>query len=282
LLPLLSLFAVASCDLQPEYLPIAQPERAAESPVASRFDPATCGRASGRVTWSGERPTLIPFIYGSPNPDGNFTLLMMSNPNAPAIDERTRGVARAVVFLRGIDPALAKPWDHPPARIELKDRGIRIVQGEASGRSGFVRRGDAVEMRSAEPVFHILRARGAAFFSLTFPEPDQPLSRSFDSLGRVELSSGAGYYWASADLFVVDHPYCVLTDSEGRYAFDHVPPGSFEVVAWHPNWDVLKQERDPESGLTFRQTYAKPREKSAKIRMEPGAAVEANFSLSAP
>lgn len=280
LLPVVALFAGASCDLQPDYTPIPTPERSAEpSPVATRFDPNTVGRITGRVTWIGERPTPAPFIYGSPNPDGNFTVRMMPNPNAPSIDDRTRGLAGAVVFLRGIDPALAKPWDLPPARIEMQDRGIRIVQGTCTGRTGFVRRGGSVEMRSAEPVFHVLRARGAAYFSLAFPQPDQPLTRTFEKAGRVELSSGAGYYWAAADLFVVEHPYYAITDADGRFAFEQVPPGSFEVVAWHPNWNVAKQERDPESGMTFRQTYGKPLETNTTVKLADRSVEKANLEL---
>ena len=280
LLPVMLLFAAASCELEPEYTPATVPERPAESkPVANRFDAGACGRVTGRVTWPGERPAPPEFLYGAPTPDGNFILQMMPNPNAPAIDERTRGVGGAVVFLRGIDPAAAKPWNLPPARIEMKERGIRIVQGNATGRAGFVRGGDAVEMRSAEPSFHVLRARGAAYFSLTFPKPDQLLTRTFEALGRVELSSGAGYYWASADLFVVAHPYYTLTDAEGRFAFEQAPPGSFEVVVWLPGWDVVKQERDPESGLIARQTYVKPMEATRAVKLAERGEVEAQLEM---
>src|SRR5262249_61652176 len=100
----------------------------------------------------------------------------------------------------------------------------------------------------------------AAFFSLAFPDPHQPLSRSFDTPGRVELSSGAGYYWASAHLFVADHPYYTLTDPDGRVTLAQVPAGSVDVVAWLPASPVARQARDPESGLITRQTYGPPAE----------------------
>ena len=66
-------------------------------------------------------------------------------------------------------------------------------------------------MASAEANFHILRGRGAPYFSLAFPEAHKPLTRTFDQPGRVELSSGAGYYWANANLFVDDHQIWVFT-----------------------------------------------------------------------
>lgn len=271
------LLAATSCEYESGFEVAMPPEEQTESlPIVSSFDASQAGSITGRVTWPGAKPVASPFLFGSPGADGNFTMQMIPNPNVPAIDEKTQGVVGAVVFLRGVNAAKAKPWDLKPVRVELRDRGIRIHQGEANpARAGFVRRGDAVEMLSAEPVFHILRARGAAFFSLAFPEPNQPLSRTFEKSGRIEFTSGAGFYWASADLFVVDHPYYTLADSEGRFTFEEVPAGPVEVVAWLPGWDVKKQERDPETGLIFRQTYGSPREASLKLNLAPRAKSEA-------
>ncbi|HEY3789511.1 MAG TPA: hypothetical protein VGL71_11690, partial [Urbifossiella sp.] len=245
LLPLgLLLFAVW-CDFNSNYAAIPQPKESANPlPLAGKFDPAKCGTITGRVAWNGGTPITPPFIYGVPNADGNFHVRMIPNPNRPAIDDKSGAVAGAVVFLRGIDPAQAKPWNLPPARVEMKDRGIFVVRGAATGRTGFVRRGESVEMVSKEPAYHVLRARGAAFFSLAFPDAEQPLSRTLDKPGRVELSSGAGYYWASADLFVVDHPYYAITDGDGGFTFEQVPEGAVEVAAWLPGWDYVDQQRD--------------------------------------
>ncbi len=276
LLPLILLVAAASCESESDFaagLPVEVP--AETVPLVTVFDPAHCGTISGRVTWPGATPVASPFLYGSPGPEGNFAIQMIPNPNCPAIDEPSRGVVGAVVFLRGVNAGNAKPWDLKPIRVHLQDRGIQIHQGDAKpSRSGFVRRGDEVTMLSTEPAYHVLRARGSAFFSLTFPEPNQPLMRKFDKPGRVELSSAAGYYWASADLFVVDHPYYAIADREGRFTFQDVPAGSVEVVAWLPGWDVKKQERDPETGLIFRQTYGTPHEAIRNLKVEPRTSSE--------
>src|SRR5262249_59710045 len=101
---------------------------------------------------------------------------------------------------------------------------------------GFVRRGDAVTLVSRQALFHTLRARGAAFWTLTFPDPDRPLVRHFDRPGLVELSSAAGYYWMHAYLWVSDHPYLTLTDAAGRWELAGVPPGDYELAVWLPPW----------------------------------------------
>lgn len=248
--------------------------------VSTAFDAARCGRVAGRVTWNGDVPVAPPFHFSVPTTAGSFEMKSMANPNQPQVDPATKGVAGAVVWLAGVELAKAKTWDLPPVRVEFRDLQIVVKQGDdAPKRAGFVRRGDAVRMASADATFHILRGRGAAFFSLAFPDANKPLSRTFDTPGRVELSSGAGYFWAHANLFVADHPYFALTDREGRFAFDNVPAGEVRVVAWHPSCWGAKQERDPETGLVSRQNYAAPLEATLPAHVEPGRTASADVRL---
>ena len=39
--------------------------------------------------------------------------------------------------------------------------------------------------------------------------------------------------WMKAYVSVFDHPYFAVTDDSGKYQIDNVPPGKYEVVAWH-------------------------------------------------
>ena len=200
--------------------------------------------------------------------------------NAPRIHKFTRGVDGVVVFLREVDPARARPWDLPPVEVEFRDAQIAVKQGDRTGRTGFVRCGDSVNMRSAEPGFNALRARGAAFFSLAFPDPDAPLAHTFGTCGRVELSSAAGFYWQAADLFVCDHPYYALSEADGRFRFTLVPAGQYDLVAWHPNWVAVRSERNPETCQPSRLVYAPPLESSRPVPgFERGAPRLANLTL---
>src|SRR5207249_11538920 len=100
-----------------------------------------------------------------------------------------------------------------------------------------------------------LQARGAAFFSLPFPDRDQPLDRPLKQKGLVELTSGAGWYWIRAYLFVDDHSYYAHTDAKGHFELRAVPAGRYRLVCWMPNWNIARQERDPESGLVVRIVF---------------------------
>lgn len=271
----------AGCEFDPP-VPSYQESSPPQPPVAasaSTFDPARCGTVAGRVTWAGPPPVAEDFLFGEPVGNGHFQTRFMPNPNRPAVS-LDGAVAGAVVFLRGIDPARAKPWDLPPVRVEMTDRQIIVRQGDGPPRRvGFVRRGDPVRLASADGVYHVLRARGAAFFSLTFPDADSHLERTLDQAGRVELSSGAGFYWASADLFVSDHPYLAVTGADGRYSFGRVPAGEIEVVAGLPGWLPAARDRDTETGLITRMTYSPPVEAVGQAALTPGSSVTVPLTL---
>ena len=273
LLPLL-----AGCGEEP-----AAPQPAVEPPLAgTEFDPATAGTISGQVTWEGELPVVPPFTAWLEPPSENELghKELRPNPHAPVIEPHSRGVGNAVVFLRGVDPRRARPWDQPPVRIVLDDYRFDVQQGETHGLTGFVRRGDAVEMVSAQAVFHSAHGQGAAFFTLAFPDARQARSRRLQRNGLVELNSGAGYFWMRAYLFVDEHPYYTRTDAGGHFTLDRVPPGPCEVVCWLPHWQTTGHERDPETSLVTRVTFRPPVETAQAVTLAPRQTAAVTFVLS--
>jgi hypothetical protein len=274
---LLSLFA-AGCGADIAGEPV--PSESLAPAIGTAFDAARSGLITGRVRWQGNIPDPPGFLFAVPQPDGRtLDYRTAANPNRPSVHPKSLAVAGAVVFLRGIEPAVAKPWNLPAVRVEMGAGRIDVIQGERRGRVGFVRRGEAITIGSAEPVYHILRGRGEAFFSIPLPEPHRPVTRTLPTSGRVELTSGTGLYWASADLFVADHPYYAVTDAAGHFAFDHVPAGPVEVVVWLPGWEVARQDRDPDSTAITRMTYSAAVERASRVTVAPGRRAEITFTV---
>jgi hypothetical protein len=265
---------LAGCDAPP-----SEPEPR-HAPAPSAFDEAGAGEVVGEVLWEGPTPQVPPFRAPC-SPMGLASLgerHAWPNPHAPSVARDGR-VAGAVVFLRGVDPARARPWDHPPVRVEIDDWQTRVRQGE-SGLVGFVRRGDEVELVSRPANFHALRARGAAFFTLAFPDPDRPRRRRFDTPGEVELESGSGCYWMRAHLFVCEHPYYALSGADGGYRLPRVPPGDYELVCWLPDWREASHELDADTWLKSRLTFRPPLERRLCVRVERGGCARATFRVS--
>ena len=259
-------------DLTPE--PSPKPFLAATS---ASIPPST-GSIVGRVTWSGAAPDPQPIRGLIGTREGSARWGQMPNHLAPKLDPETKGLANAVVYLERCDPKLAKPWPYDSLRIEQRNRTISAKQGLRTGRIGFVRVGEPFEMVSLDDDYHMLRARGAGFFTLPFPGPNRPLERTIDSVGRTEFTSAAGHFWSSADVFSCDHPYFTTTDDAGRFALDGVPPGSYTLVAWHRNWKLEHFERDPESGKIMRLIFAEPHRAEREVTVKDGR-VEVDASL---
>lgn len=275
---LLLLLAILAAGCESEVSNSSLPAPAAPA-IGTAYDAAKCGGITGRVTWNGPTPTPPDFPNHIPQADGTFLYHTAKNPNAPQIDPKFHGLGGAVVMLQGVDPATAHPWDLPPVAIEMGDKQIVVVQGGQRRKVGFVRRGDSISVSSTDSTYHVLRGRGGAFFSLTLPEPDKPVTRTLNAGGRIELSSGAGLYWVRADLFVVDHPYIAITDVEGRFEINRVPAGPLRLVVWHPGWDAARLERDPDSTIITRMVYSPPVERVTPIEVIAGRTIETLVSV---
>ena len=114
LLALLPL-GVYGCDEEGPVLSlkeIAPPDVA----IGSAFDPDATGTIHGRVTWAGAIPQVQPFRapVSSGSDQAGGTVYSWPNPHAPSIDPATRGVADAVVFLRGVLPPNPDPGTTRP------------------------------------------------------------------------------------------------------------------------------------------------------------------------
>jgi hypothetical protein len=278
--PLLLCAAVlAGCEAN---LPLPKAPADSLTDASSAYDAVTAGEIKGRVQWTGALPDAPPF-QAPVSPLAEQTRGPMRdwpNPNAPLIDPKNRGVGNAVVFLRGVDPRRARPWDLDPVRVELRDYQIHVRQGDGDGLYGFVRRGDRIELESKQNVFQSLQARGADYFALTLPEQGTTRGRVLDHNGGVELSSNAGQFWMRAYLFVDDHPYYARTGGDGRFTLSKAPPGDYEIVCWMPDWREAEHEIDADTRLVVRMKFRPPLQVVRRIHIDSGATATADFTLS--
>ena len=242
------------------------PERLAPTPVVeigTNHNPAECGTISGQVTWVGELPVVPTMVVNTK--DGPK---LAPNPHVPQIHAVLKRLAGAVVFLRGIDPAKAKPWTRPNrATVEVNDLGTTILD---SGRIGFVRHGDPVLFTSLVDWPQVVRGRGAVNFAIPLPSQLEPSLRIANRPGRIELTSGSNVAHAIAHLFVCEHPYYTIASANGEFQFDSVPAGGYELVVWHPNWKIVGHDRNPETGLIGRYRYGEAWEVVLPVTVKTG------------
>jgi hypothetical protein len=124
---------------------------------------------------------------------------------------------------------------------------------------------------------------GAATYNLPFPFTNQTVARPMPTVGLVSLRCNGGHTWMNAEMFVVPHPYYAVTDESGKFELSDVPPGEYQLVAWHEGWNVIRKEAAYDV-LTERRVErpmfspARTWEKNVTVRRNSGAVV--NFAMS--
>jgi polysaccharide lyase family 4-like protein len=192
------------------------------------------GTISGTVKWSGPVPHNLDFPVTKDN--------QVCDPDSKKTTDLERlivgpqgGVANTVVYLKNISSG--KALELPEQRRHLDQRHCHYIPHIL-----LVPENDALSMQSSDATLHTIHMEGAASFNLPFPFENQVTSRTMATPGLVHLRCNGGHVWMNAEMFVVAHPYYAVTDEDGKFKLTDVPPGTYQIVAWHEGWGVAGRE----------------------------------------
>src|ERR1700733_6488890 len=232
------------------------------------------GTISGAVKWSGPVPRELDFpITKDPqicDPQGKKNVSLERLIIGP-----DGGVANTVVYLKNISSG--KAMELPEQRRHLDQRRCHYVPHIL-----LVPEKADLQMQSSDATLHTIHMDGAATYNLPFPFPNQISTRSMGTPGLVNLRCNGGHVWMNAEMMVVPHPYYAVTDESGRFEFTRVPPGAYEIVAWHEGWGLTGKEQayDVLTERTVnRPVFSEPKTWSRCITVNPNAPTTVNFVI---
>jgi len=232
------------------------------------------GTISGTVKWSGPVPKELDFPVTKDAqicaPDGKKTTSLERLTVGPE-----GGVANTIVYLKNI--SAGKAMELPEQRRHLDQRHCHYIPHIL-----LVPQGAQLEMQSSDATLHTIHMDGAASYNLPFPFPNRVTSREMSTPGLVNLRCNGGHVWMNAEMMVVPHPYYAVTDESGRFTFTDVPPGTYQIVAWHEGWTLAGKEQAFDvltEHSVQRPVFTEPKTWEKSVRVSANESSSVNFVI---
>jgi plastocyanin len=157
----------------------------------------TAGNLSGRVSLS---------KGGAPRADASGAVVWIEKLRLPAGGARTAGIAGAEMM---------------SYRKKFVPRVVAVS------------RNSEVAFPNADPIFHnVFSVSPANRFDLGLYRSGSSKSRRFEEPGLVRVYCNIHPQMVGF-VFVVDSDFAAVTGQDGAFRFENVPPGNWEVKAWH-------------------------------------------------
>lgn len=205
-----------------------------------------------------ERPAAVPGVIvglvkgGSPRDTSIAPThdLSVCKPFTEAqVPSKQGGVGNAVVWLEGIAEG---PKDDAPRRVKLTLDGCHLeprVQRVAAGGTVLVNSRDAMMSRLQFVAAGETVSR--ATILLTDAGQIVPTSDVTMPPALVEVRDDR-HPWVRGWLAVAPHPFVAITQADGQFRFDNVPPGKYTLVVWQEKLGARKTTVRVEAGVQAR------------------------------
>jgi len=238
----------------PEGFPVFADEVQARS--SGHRDAGAAGRVEGTVTL-GARLKAKKMRFALYPQDAQQALAEVRG-GKPAPGERDDEFRNVVVYVEST--AALEPAARAAAAAPLRGGALAIRQDGLSFVPHVlpVLRGSTVDFPNADPIFHNVfsLARAATFDLGRYPRGDARSVR-FDTPGIVKVFCHI-HSDMSAVVLVLDNPFFVTPDADGRFRLDGLPAGEYKVTAWHERAHPARRNVRIEPGRATMVTFDIP------------------------
>ncbi len=143
------------------------------------------------------------------------------------------GVSWAVVSIKG---AKGGKWTKAMKKAVIDQNGCvynpRVVVMKA---------GTKLTVKNSDKILHTAHGYFAATFNVALPGGGANQKRQLSRPGIVQIRCDR-HGWMNAFVRVDRHPFHAVTDAEGRFKIEGVPPGTYTLEVWHERSGSKTQE----------------------------------------
>ncbi|HBP90278.1 MAG TPA: hypothetical protein PKK23_16765 [Nitrospirales bacterium] len=217
------------------------------------------GTIQGHITFAGSSPAPLRFtVEKNPEVCGQERSLLK-------VETHNGFLTGAVVVLEGVQtgkpfPAESFPGARP-GEGEFRYQGgntlglqVRTKGCNFGPFTGVIAADEPVQFENQDIIKHTLhtfvaRDKKGTILRTTHNQDLQPqtvIHETFDSdklkTGHVVRLICNRHDFMQNWLYAVDHPYFAISDQEGRFTINEIPPGTYTLLAWHPILGEQRQE----------------------------------------
>lgn len=197
---------------------------------ATTVDTATAGTISGKVTFDGAAPAEKTIsVEGDPYCAGKHADGVKTES---AVVSSTGEVANVFVWIK---KGITGSFPAPSTPVVLDQNGCRYlphVLGMQAGQEIIIRNSD----ETMHNVHSLPKLNGDFNFAQT--KKGDESRKKFDVQEVMVKFKCDAHGWMNAYIGVVKHPYFQVTGADGAFELKNVPPGEYEVEAWHEKFGV--------------------------------------------
>lgn len=222
-------------------------------------DVSNGGTIAGRIAFTGNPPAPRVFEV---NKEPEVCGKVRSLTKVEVQDGLLQG---AVVVLEGIGQG--KPFETTAFNAKAPGKGtftygageaidlkIKLENCNFGPLTGVVSADQPVKFENQDPIKHtlhtyVLKGRNANILRTLNTQslaPHSEINQEFPSHklkhGRVVAITCDRHEFMENWMYVVESPYFAISDESGDFAIEQVPPGHYELVAWHPVLGTKRQE----------------------------------------
>jgi len=156
------------------------------------------------------------------------------------VNQETRGIQNVLIVL-DIPEGKAAPLMKP----DLNNQGCVFVP-----HLQWASKDSTLLIKNSDPAVHNVHAlrQDVTAFTVTIEPGAPPVRRPLVETGFYKIDCDR-HLWMRAWIYVSEHPYVAVTDTGGRFVLTEIPPGSYDLRAWHEGW--IERGTEPTGQIRF-------------------------------
>jgi plastocyanin len=220
--------------------------------LALAAGPVFAGDITGTVNYTGKVPALKPIAMNADpgcaskhkGPVANEALVLGAGNTMANVMVRVKSP------VQGNFPAPAKP-------VVIDQKGCQYIPHVIG-----IRVGQTLQLKNSDGLLHNVHAlpKVNTPFNMAMPANRTTADTKFGKAEGMFHIKCDVHPWMSAYVGVFNNPFYAVSGKDGKYKISGLPPGTYEIEAWHEKLGV----------------------KTAKVTVAEGKPAAANFSFAPP